>query len=175
MNIFDIITLVVLLWAVVSGWRTGFAAQLLSFAGIVAGLILAVRFGAQVGAWLGIDAQFAAVAGFVITFVVAVIVALVATKFLKAMLSFVGLHSIDTILGIALSMLKYLLILSVAYAAFGSLNDDLRLVEKRHIAASRTFAPVRNASECIFPYIKWLKEQIPTGATEEHKGKEEKV
>ena len=161
MNIFDIITLIVLVWAVVSGWRSGFAAQLLSFAGIVIGLILAVRFGAQVGSWLGIDAKFAAVAGFVIT--------LILTKFLKTMLSFIGLHSLDTILGIALSMLKYLLILSVAYAAFGALNDDLQLVDKRYIASSRSFRPVRNASECIFPYIEWLKEQLPTTKTDNDK------
>lgn len=169
MNIFDIITLIVLVWAVVSGWRSGFAAQLLSFAGIVIGLILAVRFGAQVGSWLGIDAKFAAVAGFVITFVAAVVITLILTKFLKTMLSFIGLHSLDTILGIALSMLKYLLILSVAYAAFGALNDDLQLVDKRYIASSRSFRPVRNASECIFPYIEWLKEQLPTTKTDNDK------
>ncbi len=167
MNIFDIITLLVLVWAIVSGWRSGFAAQLLSFAGIIIGLILAVRFGAQVGSWLGIDPKFAAVAGFVITFVVAVIIALILTKFLKAMLSFIGLHSLDTLLGIALSMLKYMLILSVAYAAFGSFNDDLQLVEKKYINTSRTFRPVRSASECIFPYIEWLKEQMPTSKTDD--------
>lgn len=166
MNIFDIITAIVLVWAIVSGWRSGFVAQLLSLAGIVVGLILAVRVGAQIGLWLGIDPKYAAVAGFAITFVATIIIALVLTKFLKAMLSFIGLHALDTLLGIVLSILKFALILSVAYAAFGTLNDDLRLVEKQYIDSSRTFAPVRKASESVFPYIEWLKEQIPHSKTD---------
>lgn len=55
MNFFDIITIIAFVWAVVSGWRSGLVAQLLSLAGIVAGLILAIRFGARVGTMLGID------------------------------------------------------------------------------------------------------------------------
>lgn len=162
MNFFDIITAIALVWAVVSGWRSGLVAQLLSLAGIVAGLLLAIRFGARVGAMLGIDPQFATVAGFAITFVAAAIAAAILAKFLKSMLSFIGLHSLDTLLGIVLSVVKALLVLSVAYAAFHSLNADLKLVDKKHIASSRTFRPVMSVSECIFPYIETLKKHIPS-------------
>ncbi len=162
MNFFDIITAVAFVWALVSGWRSGLVAQLLSLAGIVAGLILAIRFGARVGTMFGIDPQFAAVAGFAITFVAAVVIAAILAKFLRSMLSFIGLHSLDTLLGITLSLVKALLVLSVAYAAFDSLNDDLRLVDKKYIASSRTFRPVESVSQCIFPYIDWLKKQIPS-------------
>lgn len=161
MNFFDIITIIAFVWAVVSGWRSGLVAQLLSLAGIVAGLILAIRFGARVGTMLGIDPQFAAVTGFAVTFVAAVIIAAILAKFLRSMLSFIGLHSLDTLLGITLSLVKALLILSVAYAAFDSLNADMKLVDKKYIASSRTFHPVKGVSECIFPYIDWLKRQIP--------------
>lgn len=161
MNFFDIITIIALVWAVVSGWRSGLVSQLLSLAGIVAGLILAIRFGARVGTMLGIDPQFAAVAGFAVTFVAAVVIAAILAKFLRSMLSFIGLHSLDTLLGITLSLVKALLILSVAYAAFDSLNTDMKLVDKKYIASSRTFRPVKSVSECIFPYIDWLKKQIP--------------
>ena len=151
MNFFDIITIIAFVWAVVSGWRSGLVAQLLSLAGIVAGLILAIRFGARVGTMLGIDPQFAAV-----------VIAAILAKFLRSMLSFIGLHSLDTLLGITLSLVKALLILSVAYAAFDSLNADMKLMDKKYIASSRTFRPVKGVSECIFPYIDWLKRQIPT-------------
>ena len=150
MNFFDIITIIAFVWAVVSGWRSGLVAQLLSLAGIVAGLILAIRFGARVGTMLGIDPQFAAV-----------VIAAILAKFLRSMLSFIGLHSLDTLLGITLSLVKALLILSVAYAAFDSLNADMKLVDKKYIVSSRTFRPVKGVSECIFPYIDWLKRQIP--------------
>lgn len=165
MNFFDIITLIALVWAVVSGWRSGLVSQLLSLAGIIAGLILAIRFGAQVGTMLGIDPQFAAVAGFAVTFVASVIIAAILAKFMRTMLSFIGLHSLDTLLGILLSVVKALLILSVSYAAFDSLNADMKLVDKKYIESSRSFNSVKGVSECIFPYIDWLKKQIP--ATDE--------
>lgn len=164
MNIFDIITLLALVWAVVSGWRSGFVSQLLSLGGIILGVILAVRLGAGVGAALGIDPQFSAVAGFIITFVVAVVAAVILAKLLRSILSFLGLGSLDTIFGIALSVLKFALVLSVAYSSFEALNNDVELVPRKYIASSRTFRPVCGVSESIFPYIKTLKGQISAGS-----------
>ena len=39
-NFFDIFTLIALIWAVVSGWRSGFVSQLLGLVGIILGIVL---------------------------------------------------------------------------------------------------------------------------------------
>ena len=57
MNFFDILTLVALVWAVISGWRSGFVSQLLGLLGIILGIVLSLRYGASVGEMLGIDAR----------------------------------------------------------------------------------------------------------------------
>ena len=52
MNTLDLIVCLVLALAVWNGWRQGFVVQICSLAGIVAGIWIAARFGAQVGGWL---------------------------------------------------------------------------------------------------------------------------
>ena len=76
MNIFDIITIIIALFAIFNGWRKGFISQLLSLVGIVGGVALAITFGDEVGALFKIDAAYSKVVGFIITFFVAAIVAL---------------------------------------------------------------------------------------------------
>ena len=102
MNFFDILTLVVLLWAVVSGLRSGFVAQLLSLCGVVMGVILAAKFAPAVGQWLGVDARFATVAGFVVTAVVIMILATVVARLLGRILSTIGLRWLNLLLGVVL-------------------------------------------------------------------------
>ncbi len=161
MNVFDIVTIIALVWALISGWRSGFFSQLLSLAGIVAGLVLAVKYGAAVGTTLGIDPQFAAVAGLAIVFVGSVIAATLVAWFLRKVLSALGLGSLDTLFGILLSELKALLVLCVCYSAFASLNSEMKLVEQRHLDASATFGPICNLTDTVMPVVDWAKRQIP--------------
>lgn len=160
MNFFDIITLVALVWAVVSGWRSGFVSQLFSLVGVVAGAILSVKYGAAVGAMLGIGERFATIAGFLITFVGTLIVATIASKLLAKVISFIGLGWINTLLGVVLSALKGLLILSLAFASVEAVNRELHFVEEEYFSRSHTFHLVRNASEPIFKYLVEAKDSV---------------
>ena len=60
MNTIDLLVCLVLVLAVWNGWRQGFIVQIFSLAGIVAGIWLAARFGAEVGALLRLDEEVAA-------------------------------------------------------------------------------------------------------------------
>lgn len=160
MNFFDIVTFITIVWAVVSGWRSGFVSQLFSLAGVVAGAILSVKYGAAVGSMLGIDERFATVAGFLITFVGILIVATIVSKLLAKVISFIGLGWINTVLGIMLSVLKGLLILSLAFASIEAMNRELHFVESEYFDKAHTFHLVRNASEPIFKYLVEAKDSV---------------
>ena len=157
MNAFDIITLLVLLWAVFSGWRNGFVSQCLSLAGIIAGIILSDRFGAQVGAYMKLDPQFSTIVGFISVFVVTIIVCGLIAKVLRKLFSSIGLGSLDALFGIALSVIKFALILSVVFCKFETLNKETDLVSRKYIAESRTFYPVCALSE---PVLDWLQKNF---------------
>ena len=112
MNTLDLIVCLVLALAVWNGWRQGFVVQICSLAGIVAGIWIAARFGAQVGGWLRLDDEVAAAGGFVTVLVVVILVVAIAGRVVRKVFRFAGLGVADTLLGIAVSVLKYLLVLS---------------------------------------------------------------
>ena len=160
MNFFDIITLVALVWAVVSGWRSGFVSQLLGLVGIVLGVVLSIRYGATVGEILHIDPRFAVVAGFLITFVATLILATILAKLLARGLSFIGLGWINILLGILLSIVKGLLVLSMLYASIFALNGSLKFVEPQYFDKSFSFDVVRSCAEPLFEYWEEAKKAV---------------
>ncbi len=168
MNAVDLIVCLVLVLAVWNGWRQGFIVQICSLAGIVAGIWLAAHFGAEVGRWLGLDAEVAAAGGFVTVLVVVIIVVAVAARLVRRLFHFAGLGILDIILGVAVSVVKYLLILSVLFSAFDRLNVDYSLVKARTIEQSRCYKPILHLSESLLPFLEWVGDRVPHPGEKEH-------
>ena len=160
MNFFDILTLVALVWAVVSGWRSGFVSQLLGLLGIILGIVLSLRYGTAVGEMFNIDARFSVVAGFLITFVATLIIATLIARLIAKVLSFVGLGWVNTLLGIVLSIIKGLIVLSMLYAAIFALNANLQFIEPQYLDNSISFDLVRKCAEPLFNYWNEAKQAI---------------
>lgn len=166
MNFFDILTLVALAWAVISGWRSGFISQLLGLVGIILGIILSLRYGAVVGNMFGIDARFSVVAGFLITFVAVLVVATILSRLLAKVLSFIGLGWVNTLLGIVLSVVKGLVVLSMLYASIYSLNLNAQLIEPAYFDSSVSFDVVRKCAEPLFDFWNDAKQALITPPTQ---------
>ena len=160
MNFFDILTIIALIWAVVSGWRSGLISQILSLGGVILGIVLAVSYGTAVGEMLHIDERFSVVAGFLITFVATLIVATILARLLSKVLSFIGLGWINTLLGIVLSVVKGLIVLSMLYAAIFTANNSLQLIEPQYFDNSVSFDVVRTATEPLMQYWEEAKQTI---------------
>ena len=160
MNIFDIITLIFALLAVVNGWRKGFITQLCSLIGILGGVALAVAFGAKVGALFGIDPTFSKPIGFMVTFVVSTIATSFIAKILSSIFSSIGLGGLDSLLGIALSALKYGLILSVLFVAFENLNKEVHLIKPHIISESKCFKPISALSDTALSWFNTFTKEV---------------
>lgn len=163
MNTIDLIVCLILVLAVWNGWRQGFVMQVCSLAGIVAGIWIASRYGAAVGAWMKLDEAVSAAGGFVVVLLAVVLLVAIAGRLVRKLCHFAGFGIADTLLGIAVSVLKYLLILSVLFSAFDTLNEDYSLVGARTIGGSKSYKPVMRLSEAVFPFLEWVGEQVPQG------------
>lgn len=161
MNTIDLIVCLVLALAVWNGWRQGFVVQVCSLAGIVAGIWLAARYGATVGEWMRLDERFAAVGGFVTVLVAVILAVAVVARLLRKAFRFAGFGLPDIALGIGVSVLKYLLVLSVLFSAFDNLNGDYSLVEERTVTNAKSYRPVMHLSEAVFPFLEWIGERVP--------------
>jgi colicin V production protein len=160
-NTIDLIVYLVLVLAIWNGWRQGFILQICSLAGIVAGIWIAARCGAVVGQWLNLDESISAAGGFVVVLVVVLLLVALAGRVLRKVFHFAGLGVFDYVLGVVVSVFKYLLIMSVIFSAFDSLNEDYTLVGPDKIQKSRTYEPIIRLSEKIFPFLEWVGEQVP--------------
>lgn len=166
MNTIDLVVCLVLALAVWNGWRQGFVVQVCSLAGIVAGIWIAARYGAVVGEWMQLDERFAAAGGFVTVLVAVVLAVAVVARLLRKAFHFAGFGLPDIVLGIAVSVLKYLLLMSVLFRAFDNLNGDYTLVEERTVATSKSYRPVMRLSEAVFPLLEWIGERVPESGGE---------
>lgn len=166
LNVIDLIVCLVLALAVWSGWRQGFIVQVCSLAAIVAGIWLASRFGPQLGAWLRLDDEVAGVGGFIAVFVVTILVVAIAGRAIRKLFHFAGFGVADIVLGIIVSAVKYLLVLSVLFSAFDALNVDYSLVEPRTLEQSKSYKPVMRLSASVLPFLEWVGEQVPQSGDE---------
>ncbi len=188
MNTIDLIVCLVLVVAVWCGFRRGLILQVCSLAGIVLGIWLAARYGAEVGALLLLEERFAAAGGFITVLVVVILAVALLGRLLRKLFHFAGFGVPDVALGIVVSVAKYLLVVSVLFSAFDTLNADYSLVDRRTIARSKSYGPVLRISQWMLPRLKQagtevtmpelprLEELVPdkergTGAAKEHSGK----
>ncbi|MDE6500273.1 MAG: CvpA family protein [Rikenella sp.] len=160
MNTIDLIVCLVVAIAVWNGWRRGFIVQVCSLGALVAGLWLASRYGAQAGAWLRLDDDIRNAGGFVAVLIAAIIAIGIAARMLRRLFCFAGFGVTDSLLGVAVAVLKYLLLLSALFAAFDRLNADRTLVDAETIDTSLTYRPVIRLSEMIFPFVEQFGEQL---------------
>lgn len=150
--------LVLALW---NGWQRGFVLQVASLAGCVAGIWIASRFGGEAGQALGLDPQVAFAGGFVALLVGIIVAVAVVGRLLRGLFRFAGLGVADVLLGIAVSVLKYLLVLSFLFSAFDRINADSALVEQTTLDSSKGYRPVMRISETLFPFLEEISGQLP--------------
>ncbi len=167
MNIFDLLVMLTLLWAVWRGWQRGFVLQAASLAGLVLALFLAAKLGPEAGRSFGLDPQFAATGGFVVVLLAVLIGVALIGQGLRKLLHFAGLGMVDTLLGILVAVIKYLLLLSVLFAAVEQVNEQTRIVEPERIESSICFRPVVQLSDRILPFVSWVRDHTLMDEAEE--------
>ncbi len=152
-NFFDVVTLLVALWAVVAGWRRGVILQLGSLAGILLSLYLASRYGTEAGHLLHFGSEWVSVGGFVVVALVTLMGVALLGRLLRKLFQFAGLSVVDILFGIVISLLKWLLLLSALYTAFGALNRTFDLVERSTLERSRTYEPICRVADYVMPFV----------------------
>lgn len=160
MNVFDIIVYISLAWAVFNGWRRGFLLQMLSLFAVVAALYFAAQYGSELENIFGIDVGVKGVVGFIVIFLGALLLISVGAYLLRAVFRFAGLGVVDVLLGIAFSVAKCLLIVSVLFSWFTSVNKNYEWASKQTVESSRWFAPVKGITDKLTPYFEEIADKL---------------
>lgn len=145
MPFIDFAILLLVIWALYKGWQQGFLKEVFSMVGFVVGLFVAATvyssFGEYLSPRLGTSLSFAKILAFVaLWIIVPIVLGLVAnlmTKALKGMK--IGLP--NSILGAALSLVKYLVLMSCVFNAMSFLG----IVSQAKAEESFFYEPVKNS------------------------------
>lgn len=140
----DIFVIVVLLWGLFSGWRTGFVRELFNLLGAIAGLIVASIIYLIFHEYLGtegstVDAVLSIIAFFILAIILPIGIGFFCaplTRFVK--LALLGLP--NSILGAVAGFLKFVLIISFAFNTLENLN----LLDREKVDSSSLYEPVRS-------------------------------
>ena len=119
MAIIDIVIGVLVLIGFLSGLRSGLVRQLVGFVGLVAAIILGVRWGEGVGSaianFIGVAEGHELVVGFIVVLIGVYLVAMLVSRLLRAMVKTFHLSGVNRFLGALFGGLKTVLILGAVF------------------------------------------------------------
>ena len=172
-NFFDIVTTIVALWAIVAGWRRGVILQLCSLVGIVLSIYLSSRYATAAGEFLGMNDDWKSPGGFIVVAILTLIAVALVGYMLRKIVQVAGLGVLDILLGIAISLLKWLLLLSAVYSVFATLNRSTNMIKEESLQKSKSFYPICKVADYVMPFVgkafddKSWEEWLPEDSVEE--------
>ena len=147
----DIFIIVLLLWALFSGWRAGFLKEVISTVGFLVGLFVAATCYSAFGEALAVNGTevniFTNIVAFFLLWIIVPIVlgfvANVLTKALKGM----KLGMPNSMLGAAVSFVKFFVLLSCVLNVMGALH----ILNEERTGTSHLYRPVTEALQLFLP------------------------
>lgn len=157
----DIIILLCFVPAIVRGIQKGFIAQAISLVSVILGIWIAFQFSEMVCEWLktycsGVPGSVLSIVAFVIILVVVSVLLHLLGKMVKGLFKAASLGWMDWVLGLAFALLKAALIIGFVIILFDTLNLKFEFVKTEIIDQSVLYAPLRDISYKVFPYLKAL-------------------
>lgn len=165
--VIDIIFLILLILAIVKGYRNGFVVAVFSLLGILVGLAAAMKFSTLVASWLqdstSISAQWLPFLSFILVMVAVVLLVRLGALFIQSAMELVLLGWLNKLSGIVLYAVLYTTLYSVVifYA------DKMHWLKPETVAASTTYAFVQpwgpkaiSYFGLVIPFFKGMFEEL---------------
>ena len=143
MNTIDIVLGIILLIALVVGYKKGLFVALAGLVGIIAGV------------WTNWNEQTVNLAAFAVTFLGILLLISMAGKALTKIADFAALGIINKLLGAVFNVLKFAFIISVVFM-FVNASPTFSILSEEDRDTSVLYAPVASLAPLVVPYI--LKE-----------------
>lgn len=163
MEFLDIVFTALLGYALYTGLKNGLFVEIASFASLIIGIFVAIKFSHLVRLALEdsikINPKHIEIFAFAITFLLVVIVIYLLAKFFTSMFSFAYLGWLNKLGGAVFSILKTILMLSVVISLFQKININHMLVKEETLNNSVLYHPIQEVSKVMYPSLeKWYEE-----------------
>lgn len=180
MNWFDIIIIILLLIALINGYRKGLIQQLVSLAIILLSAIFGGKLAAyilpELNRFLDLSPNLARVLSFVLAFAAIAIVISLIGKFIQKFLAVIFLSFVNRLLGSIIAAGTLMFILSIVLNLVLMLDKNESLISKEIKEESFFFERVESVVPAVVPHLnRELWEFIPENYREEIENKSDSI
>lgn len=160
MGVIDIVIVCCFLPALYFGIKNGMVRQLVAVAVVYFGITLSLRFSTPASEWVLEHVKMSefwakAVSFILIFFVVALLLSLLG-KIVEKILKISMLNWLNKLLGVVISFVLFVLLLSVLVYFVDSANNLLEFIPKEKLEESRFYPALLQFSQQVFPHFKEL-------------------
>jgi len=161
MNYFDIIIIIILVWAFYSGFKKGIIYMAVSLIAIIVGLYVAIHFSYltidYLAGWLHKEPAQLKILAYILTFVIVFGLMHLIGKILDKFLEAVALGFVNKLAGGALSVAIKVVVLSLVLWLFDQGNQIYPIVKQETINNSTLYNPIKNLAPVVLVNLKKLK------------------
>lgn len=157
--IFDLIFLVILVWAAYKGFSKGVIHQAATLVALILGIIGAIKFSGFTSALLiektSMTGEYMPLISFALTFIVIVIGVHFIAKLLEKLITAVALGFINRLAGAIFSMTKFAFIISIILVVLNTVHAKYSFLPEEKINKSLMYKPLSGFAPKIFPYLQF--------------------
>ncbi len=161
MNYFDIIIIIILVWAFYSGFKKGIIYMVMSLIAIIAGLYASIHFSDltldHLGQWLDKDPDQLLILAYILTFIIVFGLLYITGKILDKFLDILALGFFNKLAGGIVSVGIKLIVLSLLVWIFDQGNKIYPIIPENNLNNSRFYQPLKNLSPVILINLDKLK------------------
>lgn len=159
MNALDFVLLALLVFGLIKGIMRGFVLEAASLLGLIIGVYTAKAysdsFAQTLHHWFDLSIKYIVPVAFLLIFILVIIVCHLLAKLIDKSLKIKLLKRTNQALGAFLSLLKYLVFLSIILNIFHAIDEKANLVNQSKKVNSLLYYPIKNVVPTVFPYVEW--------------------
>lgn len=159
MNWFDILIIIVTLYCILSGYRSGFIKQLSSLVGVVVSAMLSGKIADLIFPYIKNIGQtpdyITAPMSFVVAFLIILIAFFILGRMLETIVKTLKMGILNKLCGSAFCLIKWFFLISIIINVLTTLDDENKLINKNITEESKTFIYIQKFGPKIIPYLKF--------------------
>jgi membrane protein required for colicin V production len=155
--IFDLVFLVVLIYAAYRGFSKGVVLQAATLLALILGIIGAIKFSGYTSTLIiehtKMTGEYLPIISFALTFIVIVVVVHLLAKVIERLVEAVALGFLNRLAGALFSMTKFAFIISVILVVLNGIHAKYSFLPEEKIDQSLMYRPLSKFAPGIFPYL----------------------
>ncbi len=159
MSFIDIIIILFLLWGAIEGFFRGLIIEVATWAGMVLGVYLAIRYSPYTEGilrdFLNVTSRYIAYIALAVTFVVVVVGVYVMGKALTKLVNVLALGWVNKLTGSVFGVLKYVVIVCVLLLILDAVNSKFEFLSEETLQKSKLFYPFLKFAHNIYNSIRF--------------------